>query len=116
MIVKGHPVDACVLAQFADGNFLNIIMEIFPEEQEDSSLMPNAAQQNSSLKIYAFTDRELEVVQLLQKGFSNQQIADTLYMSIPTVKTHTGNIYKKLGMTSRTAAISKLASKFHGHR
>ena len=52
MIVKGHPVDACVLAQFADGNFLNIIMEIFPEEQEDSSLMPNAAQQNSSLKIY----------------------------------------------------------------
>ena len=116
MIVKGHPVDACVLAQFADGNFLNLIMEIFPEEQEDSSLMPNAAQQNSSLKIYAFTDRELEVVQLLQKGFSNQQIADTLYMSIPTVKTHTGNIYKKLGMTSRTAAISKLASKFHGHR
>ena len=49
------------------------------------------------------------MLQLLQKGYSNQQISTQLFMSIPTVKTHTGNIYRKLGVSSRAAAISKLS-------
>ena len=89
-----------------------IIMEIFPEvEQYESAISSGMVfRHNPALKTYAFTDRELDVLQLLQKGYSNQQISDTLYMSIPTVKTHVGNIFKKLGVSSRAATISKLST------
>jgi LuxR family maltose regulon positive regulatory protein len=50
--------------------------------------------------------RELEVLRLIEAGCSNQQIAAKLFISIPTVKRHISNIYAKLGVESRTQAIS----------
>lgn len=51
--------------------------------------------------------RELEVLINISQGLSNQDIADKLFVSINTVKTHTTNIYSKLGVKSRTQAVSK---------
>ncbi len=45
--------------------------------------------------------RELEVVPLILDGFSNQKIADTLCISLSTVKTHISNIYQKCNVKSR---------------
>lgn len=91
-----------------------IIMEVFPEEHTTvPSRQSSATQYNRNFDKYSFTDRELDVLALLQKGQSNRQIADTLFMSLSTVKTHTGNIYKKLGVSNRGAAISKLAEDFY---
>jgi len=53
------------------------------------------------------SQRELEVMELLDSGKSNQQIADELILSIGTVKKHVYNIYSKLGVERRTQAISR---------
>lgn len=53
------------------------------------------------------TERELEVLQLLSEGFSNQQIAEDLYLAIGTVKAHCHNIYSKLDVSNRSQALLK---------
>ncbi len=51
--------------------------------------------------------REVEVLELLAQGFSNQEIADKLFVSLNTAKTHISNIYTKLNVKRRTQAIQK---------
>jgi DNA-binding CsgD family transcriptional regulator len=53
------------------------------------------------------SDRELEVLSLISKGLTNQQIALRLSVAESTVKTHINNIYGKLGVQSRVQAINK---------
>jgi NarL family two-component system response regulator LiaR len=50
------------------------------------------------------TPRESEVLDLLAEGLSNQEIADRLFLSIKTVKTHVSNILQKLHLSDRTQA------------
>jgi NarL family two-component system response regulator LiaR len=52
------------------------------------------------------TEREREVLGLMVDGLSNQEIADRLFLSLGTVKFHAGNIYSKLGVDSRVAAVT----------
>jgi NarL family two-component system response regulator LiaR len=52
------------------------------------------------------TEREREVLVLMVDGLSNQEIANRLFLSLGTVKFHTGNIYSKLGVDSRVAAVT----------
>lgn len=51
--------------------------------------------------------REIEVLQLIANGLSNQEIANQLHISLSTVKGHTSNIYGKLGVHKRTQAVSR---------
>lgn len=51
------------------------------------------------------TERESEVLALATQGFSYPQIADVLYLSINSVKTHTRNLYRRVGVRSRTQAV-----------
>lgn len=51
--------------------------------------------------------RELEVLQLMAAGLSNQQVADKLFVSLNTIKTHTSNLFTKLEAERRTQAIEK---------
>ena len=51
------------------------------------------------------SDREKQVLKLIAEGSTNQQIADTLYLSIKTVMTHRTNLMEKLGIHNRTELI-----------
>lgn len=51
--------------------------------------------------------REVDVLLLLSEGGSNQEIADTLFISLNTAKTHISNIYQKLNAKRRTQAVKK---------
>lgn len=51
--------------------------------------------------------REMETLKLMAENLSNQEIADRLFVSINTVKTHLKNIYLKLDVDSRTKAVKK---------
>ena len=51
--------------------------------------------------------RELEVLELMAAGLSNQEIADKLFVSLNTVKTHSSNLFLKLEVSRRTQAVQK---------
>jgi LuxR family maltose regulon positive regulatory protein len=54
--------------------------------------------------IEPLTERELEVLHLVAAGWTNQEIADKLVISVRTVKKHVENIHGKLGVSNRTQA------------
>jgi len=56
--------------------------------------------------------RELEVLQLMAEGLSNHEIAERLYVSLSTVKTHSRNLFDKLGVSRRTQAIDRAKKLF----
>ena len=67
---------------------------------------PQLASSPATLRVNDLvSSRELEVIRLLPTRLSNAEIADTLNVSVNTVKTHMRNIYAKFGTTNRNAAI-----------
>jgi predicted ATPase/DNA-binding CsgD family transcriptional regulator len=57
--------------------------------------------------VEALTERELEIINLISGGLSNRQIADQLVLSHGTVKWYNKQIYRKLGVHSRTHAVAQ---------
>lgn len=58
----------------------------------------------------ALTAREREILNLIEKGYSNQQIADHLFISLSTVKSYNNDLFSKLGVKNRTEAVAKAKS------
>jgi DNA-binding NarL/FixJ family response regulator len=67
------------------------------------SSTPNS---NGSTRRLGLTPREVDVLGLVAGGSSNREIADALFISVPTVKRHLTNILGKLGVSSRTDAAA----------
>lgn len=61
----------------------------------------------SQLQKLGISKREWEVLQLMAQGLSNQEIADKLFVSLNTIKTHTSNLFVKLEASRRTEAVRK---------
>ena len=61
---------------------------------------------NNFAKTYGLTSRESEILSLINKGLSNQEISDKVVISVSTVKKHIYNIYNKTGVSSRGQLIS----------
>ncbi|NLM78170.1 MAG: response regulator transcription factor [Ruminococcaceae bacterium] len=55
-----------------------------------------------------FSERELDIVRLLQQGLSNREIADKLYLTVGTVKNYLSQIYLKLDVNDRANAVIRL--------
>lgn len=63
------------------------------------------------IEAYPLTERELEILECIVAGCSNAQIAEKLFVTVGTVKTHVRNILNKLGASDRTqAAVRALRS------
>lgn len=59
------------------------------------------------LLVEPVTGREMEILNLIAAGLSNQEIADELLISVNTVKRHAFNLYGKLGVKRRTQAVAQ---------
>ena len=57
------------------------------------------------LKHFGITKRELEILELIAKGMSNREIAEKLFVSENTVKTHSSRLFDKLSAKRRTQAV-----------
>lgn len=73
--------------------------------QNESAQKNNSISLNKDVNIEALTPKEKEVLELVAKGASNQQIADKLCVRDVTVKTHLNSIFKKLKVANRTQAV-----------
>jgi two-component system, NarL family, response regulator LiaR len=78
---------------------------------EATQALIHAARKGSE-PMYDLTDREREVLALLVEGLTNPEIAQRLVVKNSTVKFHLGNLYSKLGISTRTEAVA-LALKHH---
>lgn len=68
-------------------------------------LMPHAAPEPAPAEPVHLSSREIEILQLVSRGLSNREIAETTSLSRLTIESHTRNIYRKLAVSSRTAAV-----------
>jgi ATP/maltotriose-dependent transcriptional regulator MalT len=59
----------------------------------------------SKLQSLGITPRELEILQLIAEGLSNKEIAERVFVSENTVKTHSSRVFDKLGARRRTQAV-----------
>jgi LuxR family transcriptional regulator, maltose regulon positive regulatory protein len=74
---------------------------------EPASSLAQQSSPAASALVASLTRREQEVLRLLAAGASNQEIAQTLVISMSTVKKHISNLLSKLGVSSRTQAIAQ---------
>jgi NarL family two-component system response regulator LiaR len=63
------------------------------------------APNNQKREDLSITSREMEILELIARGLSNREIAEKLYISENTVKTHSSRIFDKLGARRRTQAV-----------
>ena len=92
--------------------FLSPFMAMwYLRQHSDIVFEPLSAERPSSIKKiqlyqkFNITPREQEVIEQLSLGKTNQQIADTLFISLQTVKDHTHRIYNKVGINSRLKLV-----------
>lgn len=68
---------------------------------------PDFKLDEGQLEKLGISRREYEVLELMAKGMSNQEIAEALFVSRNTVKTHSSSLFSKLGARRRTEAIQR---------
>jgi ATP/maltotriose-dependent transcriptional regulator MalT len=79
------------------------------ERQADKREYPPITPASSQSLIEPLSERELEVLRLLRTELSGPEIAGQLVVSLSTMRTHTQNIYNKLGVNNRRAAVRRAA-------
>ena len=80
--------------------------EIYIQKNEDFEV------DKAKIDVLGLSKRELEVLELMAKGLSNQEIASALFVSLNTIKTHCSNLFEKLEVKRRTQAIEKAKKEF----
>ena len=131
IIKKKHNIPFVFLTSFADKDTIERVKETAPygyivkpfkerdlapaievallRKSTETKSFPSIEQINSALPS-SITSMEYQVVQLIWKGLKNQEIADELYLSINTIKTHISNLYAKTDTNSKGAIISFIRS------
>jgi LuxR family maltose regulon positive regulatory protein len=82
------------------------LLAAFPVAEPEKA-DPSKSQVPESGMVEPLSERELEVLQLIAEGLTNREIAARLFLALNTVKSHSGNIYSKLGVHSRTQAVAR---------
>ena len=107
-VVSGLKIgaDDYIVKPFVLPNLLARIEAVLRRVQWQKDAQPKTEKTlNKDVNIDALTPKEKEVLVLVAKGASNQEIADKLCVRDVTVKTHLNSIFKKLKVTNRTQAV-----------
>ena len=94
------------LARGVEPGFVRQLLAAFPAADSEPTLSPAPPTVESGF-VEPLSEREIEVLQLIAEGLTNQEVANRLYLSLHTVKVHARNIYGKLGVKNRTEAVVK---------
>ena len=78
-----------------------MVKEVFVQPSENFVVNEN------NLKQLSISKREHDVLVLMAQGLSNQEVADKLFVSLNTVKTHSSKLFEKLNVERRTQAVQE---------
>lgn len=84
-----------------------VVVEVEVEKEIYISNAPEFVLNERELDKLSISKRELEVLQLMAQGLSNQEIAGQLFVSLNTIKTHSSRLFEKLEAERRTQAVEK---------
>ncbi len=92
---------------------VNLEIALYNFAQQNISTQPKLSLSAINKRINKpLSEREFEVLQSIYEGKTNQQMAESLFVSVNTIKTHIANLYLKLEVSSRTAALVKIRAWF----
>ncbi|GGI42266.1 response regulator transcription factor [Mammaliicoccus stepanovicii] len=101
-------VDSYILKTSSADDIANAVRKTFNKESvfEAEVLVKMRNRMNQKAELFELlTEREMEILLLIAKGYSNQEIASASHITIKTVKTHVSNILSKLEVQDRTQAV-----------
>jgi non-specific serine/threonine protein kinase len=98
--------DAAFEAEYAAGRALDLTQVLATLEGRTGTAASQAQAAGSGQSVTVLTPRELDVLRLVAQGLSNASIAQRLVLSEHTVHRHLANILRKLGLSSRAAAVA----------
>lgn len=98
-ISKGCTTDELIAAIYATAQGLDFVCD-----KTQKVLSGDSFSDEKSDELPQLSAREAEIVHLIAEGLANKEIAERLFLSIHTIKTHRKNIIKKLGFTFKNAA------------
>jgi DNA-binding NarL/FixJ family response regulator len=107
--ISGEKVKEAIRTVFAGESLLEakITSKLIKEfvKMQGAERPPGRNGAEGSSKDIPLTKRELEILKLIARGMSNMEIGAKLYISEHTVKTHVGNLLRKLGISDRVQAV-----------
>jgi LuxR family maltose regulon positive regulatory protein len=111
---QGEPMAELLQQAAARGisaDYVGRLLEAFGDATKDegrkTELFPSSSVLGHSSLVEPLSERELEVLRLLKTELSGPEIADELTIALSTLRTHTQNIYTKLNVNNRRAAVNR---------
>jgi LuxR family maltose regulon positive regulatory protein len=121
-VEEGAPIEEALknllkqrMSKTVSTEYIQDILAAFPKTQtiqethtpHDLPMSDATLAGKSLVLVEPLTGRELEILHLIAEGHSNRAIAEKLVITVSAVKKHTGNIYGKLNVDSRTQAVAR---------
>lgn len=97
-------IDGCLLKNNTGNELITAILRVMSGKQYYDRIQTFKSE-NEEVTQYKLSEREIEVIRLMSDGLTSMDIAEKLYLSEHTVKTHRKNILRKLGLNNSSQVV-----------